>query len=66
MEYVKHPVQVIDRLVRLWREAGPIEPLNYTPIGESRIEVQFAENSLRHTRNSAVTASATVELEEVR
>jgi hypothetical protein len=39
--------------------------MNYTPEGESQIEVRFAEDTLSRLYDSAVTGSLTIELEEV-
>lgn len=60
------PWTVIQALNETWRATkGPVIPMNFTPPGESEIEVRFKKNSKRTVRHSILCGSASVELEEV-
>lgn len=60
------PIQLQRRIKALWDAAyGPVSAINYTPEGESQIEVRFRNDSLERVYDSAVCGSLTLELEEV-
>jgi hypothetical protein len=60
------PLQLQRRITASWDATyGPVCAMNYTPEGESQIEVRFAEDTLSRLYDSAVTGSLTIELEEV-
>jgi len=60
------PVVLQRRIKALWDTVyGPVMKMNYTPEGESQIEVRFSQDTLSRVYESAVTGSLTVELEEV-
>ena len=60
------PSQVIPLIRYLYDlTGGGVEPMNYTPFGESAIEVRFASNTLTTIDNSATSGAVAIELEQV-
>ena len=60
------PSQVLPLIRYLYDQTGGgVEPMNYTPLGESQIEVRFASNTLTTIANSATSGAVAIELEEV-
>lgn len=62
------PRQVLAALKLFWREIclGPSQPVNFTPPGETEIEVRMKQPSFVYQVVSATKASVTFDFEEVR
>lgn len=60
------PLSLQRRIKAIWDTVyGPVMKMNYTPEGESLIEVRFSQDTLSRVYDSAVTGTLTIELEEV-
>jgi len=61
------PRQLVERLKDLSIAAyGSVLPMDFTPPGESAVEVRFREGTLRYEIQSATSCGIEIELEEVR
>jgi hypothetical protein len=59
------PAQVLTRIRQIADKAfGPVGRVNFTPPGESQLEVCFTANTIKDIQRTATDASLTVELEE--
>ena len=62
----KAPLQLQRRIKAIWADTyGPVRAMNFTPPGESELEVRFRKDSLSRVYSSAASGSLELELEEV-
>ncbi len=68
LEWSGAPRQILARIKDLYREKtfGPTAAMNFTPQGESQIEVRFLRPTLEYVIRGANSVDVTLELEEVR